>query len=297
MTDFEIMVKKAKNAWVKLNDQKKPIVFVGAASCGRAAGILPVINQLKDLSKELPLDIIEVGCIGPCYLEPIIGIKKKSSPTILYANVQAIQTKELVENYLVKNDPQSDKAIGTVGEGSIEGIPSFWEHPMIKDQVRIVLQNCGIIDPTNFDHYLAMDGYQGLKKSLEMKPEKVIEEVLNSGLRGRGGAGFPTGLKWKFTRTEKEPQKYIVCNADEGDPGAFMNRSLIEGDPHAVLEGMTIGAYAIGASIGYVYCRAEYPLAIERFEKAINDMKQNGFLGENILLYIEDLENLRATMK
>lgn len=283
MTDFDILVKKAKASWNSLHEQKKPVIFAGAASCGRAAGILPVIEQLKKLSKKIPLDIIEVGCIGPCYLEPIIGIQKKGKPTILYANVQPIQAQELVENYLVKNDSQPDKAIGTIGEGKIEGIQSFWDHPMIKDQVRIVLKNCGIIDPVNIDHYLAMDGYQGLKKALAMKPEDVIEKIQTSGLRGRGGAGFPTGLKWKFTRTEKEPEKYIICNADEGDPGAFMNRSLIEGDPHAVLEGMVIGAYAIGASTGYVYCRAEYPLAIDRFEKAIAAMRKHGLLGENIL--------------
>ena len=283
MSDFKSMVEKAKASWESLHQQKKPIVFAGAASCGRAAGILPVIEQLKELSKEIPLEIIEVGCIGPCYLEPIIGILKKGSPIILYGNVQAIQTKELVENYLKNNDPQPDKSIGTIGKGEIKDIPSFWDHPMIKDQERIVLKNCGIIDPTNINHYLAMNGYLGLKKAIAMKPEKVIEIVQNAGLRGRGGAGFPTGLKWKFTRSEKEPEKYIICNADEGDPGAFMNRSLIEGDPHAVLEGMVIGAYAIGASTGYVYCRAEYPLAIDRFEKAIDDMKKYGLLGKNIL--------------
>ncbi len=283
MINFDSMVKKAKTSWNSLHNQKKPVIFAGAASCGRAAGILPVIDKLKELSQKIPLDIVEVGCIGPCYLEPIIGIQKKGEPTILYANVQPVQVQELVENYLVKNDTQPDKAIGTIGDGKIKGIESFWNHPMIKDQVRIVLKNCGIIDPTSIDHYLAMDGYQGLKKAFAIKPEEVIEKVQASGLRGRGGAGFPTGLKWKFTRTEKEPKKYLICNADEGDPGAFMNRSLIEGDPHAVLEGMVIGAYAIGASTGYIYCRAEYPLAIDRFERAIAAMKKHGLLGENIL--------------
>lgn len=283
MSDFDTMVKQAKASWDSLLTQKKPVIYAGAASCGRAAGVLPVIEKLKELSKKIPLDIIEVGCIGPCYLEPIIGIQKKDAPIILYSNVQPIQIEEIVENYILKGNPQPEKAIGTLGIGTIEGIPSFWDHPMIKDQVRIVLKNCGIINPSNIDHYLAMDGYQGLKKALSIKPEEVIDEILQSGLRGRGGAGFPTGLKWKFTRAEKEPEKYIICNADEGDPGAFMNRSLIEGDPHAVLEGMMIGAYAIGAKLGYVYCRAEYPLAIQRFEKAISDMHQRGILGKDIL--------------
>jgi len=283
LSEFDVMVTKAKDSWNSLKNQKKPIIFAGAASCGRAAGIIPVIEKLKELSQKIPLDIIEVGCIGPCYLEPIIGIQKKGQPIILYANIQPIQVQEIVENYFVNNDSQPDKAIGTIGEGSIEGIPSFWDHPMIKSQKRIVLKNCGIIDPMNIDHYLAMDGYQGLKKAFSKKPEEVIEEVSLSGLRGRGGAGFPTGLKWKFTRSEKEPEKYVICNADEGDPGAFMNRSLIEGDPHAVLEGMVIAGYAIGANTGYIYCRAEYPLAIKRFEKAISDMRKRGLLGNNIL--------------
>ncbi len=283
MSNFYSMVKQAKASWEALQNQKKPVIYTGAASCGRAAGILPIIAELKEISKEIPLDIVEVGCIGPCYLEPIIGIQKANSSTILYGNVQVRQVREIVENYLKKGDPQVDKAIGTLTGNGIEGIPSFWEHPMIKNQVRLVLKNCGIIDPTNIDHYLAMDGYLGLKNALTMGPEEVIKIVSDAGLRGRGGAGFPTGLKWKFTRAEKDQDKYIICNADEGDPGAFMNRSLIEGDPHTVLEGMVIGAYAIGAKKGYIYCRAEYPLAIKRFEKALIDMREYGFLGENIL--------------
>jgi len=284
MSDFATMVTKAKKSWDNLKTQKKPVIYAGAASCGRAAGILPVIEQLRELKEDIPHDIIEVGCIGPCYLEPIIAIQKKNAPTIFYGNVQTVQAQEIAENYLKKNDPQKDKAFGTLANGAEpNGIPSIWEHPMMKHQERIVLKNCGIIDPQNINHYLANDGYQGLKKVLAMKPDTVIKEVMDSGLRGRGGAGFPTGLKWKFTRSEKEPEKYIVCNADEGDPGAFMNRSLIEGDPHSVLEGMVIAGYAINAGKGYIYCRAEYPLAIQRFEKALEDMRKYHFLGENIL--------------
>jgi len=283
MTDFDTMVKNAKKTWDSLYNQKKPVIYAGAASCGQAAGVMPVIEQLKELSSEIPLDIVEVGCIGPCYLEPIISIQKKDSPTIFYGNVQPVQAQEIAENYLKKNDCQPDKAFGVLGTESANGIPSIWDHPMLKKQVRIVLKNCGIIDPQNIDHYLANDGYQGLNKALSMKPDNVIKVVSESGLRGRGGAGFPTGLKWKFTRAEKEPEKYVICNADEGDPGAFMNRSLIEGDPHSVLEGMVIAAYSIDAVKGYIYCRAEYPLAIKRFEKAIEDMKIHGLLGDNIL--------------
>ena len=283
MADFDTMVKNAKKSWEALHTQKKPVIYAGAASCGRAAGVIPVIEQLQELNAEIPLEIVEVGCIGPCYLEPIIAVQKKGSPTIFYGNVQPVQAQEIVKKYLKDGDQQPDKAIGILGAETSNGIPSIWDHPMLKEQVRIVLKNCGIIDPQNIDHYLANDGYQGMNKALSMKPDDVIKEVMDSGLRGRGGAGFPTGLKWKFTQAEKEPEKFVICNADEGDPGAFMNRSLIEGDPHAVLEGMVIAAYSITAAKGYIYCRAEYPLAIKRFEQAIEDMKKRGLLGENIL--------------
>ena len=283
MANFDAMVKKAKDTWRALQNQKKPVIYAGSASCGRAAGVNAVIEKLKEISKELPLEIIEVGCIGPCYLEPIIGIQKKGEPIVMYGKVNPIKVQEIVETYLKKGDPQPEKAIGTLGDKSIKGIPSIWDHPMIKPQVRLVLRNSGIIDPVNINHYLAMDGYQGLKKALSMKPSEVINEVQKAGLRGRGGAGFPTGQKWKIASAEKDPEKYVICNADEGDPGAFMNRSLIEGDTHAVLEGMVIAGYAIGAGKGYIYCRAEYPLAIERFNIALADMKKYGLLGNNIL--------------
>jgi NADH:ubiquinone oxidoreductase subunit F (NADH-binding) len=154
---------------------------------------------------------------------------------------------------------------------------------MIRSQVRIVLRNCGVIDPQNIDHYIAHGGYEGLQKALQMEADQVIREVKKSGLRGRGGAGFPTGLKWEFASKALSETKYFICNADEGDPGAFMDRSVLEGDPHAVLEGMLIGAYAIGATEGYIYIRAEYPLAIQRLTTALKQMEDYGILGKNIL--------------
>ena len=154
---------------------------------------------------------------------------------------------------------------------------------MLAPQVRIVLRNCGIIDPEDMDHYLARDGYKAIEKCLSMPWQDVLEIVKNSGLRGRGGAGFPTWRKWLFCRETESDERYLICNADEGDPGAFMNRSLIEGDPHALLEGMLIAAYTIGATKGYIYIRAEYPLAIERLKRAITEMRELRLLGENIL--------------
>jgi len=176
--------------------------------------------------------------------------------------------------------------VGHFGNGDGEftaGIPKFFELPMLKPQVRVVLRNCGFIDPEEIDHYLANDGYLGLIKAFNIGPEAVIAEVRDAGLRGRGGAGFPTHKKWQICRSSPGEAKYLICNADEGDPGAFMNRSLIEGDPHAVLEGMLIAAYAIGATHGYIYIRAEYPLAIVRLRRAIAQMREYGLLGENVL--------------
>ncbi|GAH30206.1 unnamed protein product, partial [marine sediment metagenome] len=190
---------------------------------------------------------------------------------------------QLIEDYVINDNPRPDLALGTVGDGSVDGIPKLFELPMLKPQVRIVLRNCGIIDPENINHYIAQGGYSGLVRALGMKPEEVIEEIKRSGLRGRGGAGFPTGLKWEFCRKAPGKVKYLICNADEGDPGAFMNRSLLEGDPHAVLEGILIGAYAIGATEGYIYIRAEYPLAIERLELALRQVAEYGLIGDNIL--------------
>jgi NADH:ubiquinone oxidoreductase subunit F (NADH-binding)/ferredoxin len=166
--------------------------------------------------------------------------------------------------------------------GELNGIDDFDAHPMMRRQVRNILRNCGLIDPENPYHYLARDGYRGFLKALEMGPDKTLEEVKAARLRGRGGAGFPTWRKWQFCRDAPGQTKYLICNADEGDPGAFMNRSLIEGDPHAVLEGMLIAAFTLGASQGYIYCRAEYPLAIHRLQVAISQMRELGLLGENI---------------
>jgi NADH-quinone oxidoreductase subunit F len=165
----------------------------------------------------------------------------------------------------------------------VPGLPSIKEHPMIKPQVRIALRNCGIIDPEDIGQYIARGGYRALSKVLSMKPEDVIEEVKISGLRGRGGAGFPTAIKWEFCRKPPGREKYLICNADEGDPGAFMDRSILEGDPHAVLEGMLIAAHAIGCHQGYIYCRAEYPLALKRLDIALREARLLGLIGEDIL--------------
>ncbi len=275
----------AETRWKKLQDAKDPVIYVGAGSCGRAAGATDVIAAVEEYlgKKKLEARIVEVGCIGPCYLEPLLDIQMPGRPRISYSNVAAKRVPKILNLFLEKNKVPQAGCVGHFAEGEFDGIPRFFDHPMLERQVRVVLRNCGIIDPEEVDHYLARDGYKAIEKCLSMKPEDVIEAVKTAGLRGRGGAGFPTWQKWSFCRSTKSDQRYLICNADEGDPGAFMNRSLIEGDPHALLEGMLIAAYAIGASKAFIYIRAEYPLAIERLKKAIGQMHQLGLLGEDIL--------------
>jgi NADH:ubiquinone oxidoreductase subunit F (NADH-binding)/NAD-dependent dihydropyrimidine dehydrogenase PreA subunit/(2Fe-2S) ferredoxin len=283
--NFDEMQQKAKAEWEALEKQDKPHIIVGAATCGRAAGAMAVIEAINaELTKHrIDATITQVGCIGICYIEPLVDIVKPGRPRICYGNVTPKIVPQLIEDYITNDNPRPDLALGTMGDGSIEGIPKFWDLPMLKPQVRIALRNCGIIDPEKINHYIARGGYSGFVKAIKMTPQAVIDEIKKSGLRGRGGAGFPTGQKWQFCHDAPGDAKYIICNADEGDPGAFMNRSLLEGDPHSVLEGMLIGAYAIGATDGYIYCRAEYPLAIVRLKIALKQMEEYGFLGDNIL--------------
>ena len=282
---FEQIQKRAEAEWRELQQSNKLRILVGAATCGQAAGGLSVLDTLRQELKTRGIDaiIMQVGCIGLCYVEPLMDIIKPGRPRICYKNVTPEIVKALVEDYLVKDNPRPDLAMGTIGEESVPGIPKLYELPVFKPQVRIVLRNCGHIDPENINHYIANGGYSGLVRALGMKPEAVLEEIKKSGLRGRGGAGFSTAQKWDFCRQAAGNPKYIICNADEGDPGAFMNRSLLEGDPNSVLEGMLIGAYTIGAQEGYIYIRAEYPLAIERLRIALKQMAEYGLVGKNIL--------------
>jgi len=283
--DYASMRAIAEKQWNWLSKSPQPLIYIGMGTCGRAAGAEKVVSAIEQALKRMRLlgRIIQVGCIGMCYLEPMMAVRKANQPFICYGNLTPDSVEEILSSSLLRDNPKLETAICTLGESSIEGVPRFSELPMIRPQVRIALRNCGLIDPENIDHYLARGGYSGLHKALQMAPEEVIQEVKDSGLRGRGGAGFPTGLKWDFARKAPGDSKFFICNADEGDPGAFMDRSLLEGDPHSVLEGMLIGAYSIGAKEGYVYARAEYPLAIRRIETALKQMEEYGLLGRNIL--------------
>lgn len=283
--NFEEIKKQAISQWQAMSSSLKPRILVGTGTCGIAAGAEDILNTLREeLDKNsLPADIIQVGCIGLCYAEPLIELVKPGKPGVFYGNLTPELMSEIVRDYLVADNPRPDLALGTRGEGAIDGIPRLFDLPVLKPQVRIALRNCGNIDPEDIRHYIANGGYEGLSEALKMKPQEVIDEVKESGLRGRGGAGFSTGLKWQFCHDSPGSQKYIICNADEGDPGAFMDRAVLEGDPHSVLEGMLIGAYAIGASEGYIYIRAEYPLAIQRLRVALEQMEKCRLLGGNIM--------------
>jgi NADH:ubiquinone oxidoreductase subunit F (NADH-binding)/NAD-dependent dihydropyrimidine dehydrogenase PreA subunit/(2Fe-2S) ferredoxin len=285
MKTLSEMRKRALAEWQGFEQQSQPRVLIGAATCGKAAGALDTIEAFKVQQKKHGLDITvtEVGCIGVCYIEPVIAIGKQGQPTILYGNVNATAVGRLTEKWLLGEDPCADLAIGTFGDEPFAGIPPLSSHPMLGTKPRSILRNCGIIDPTNFNHYLARGGYEGFERALTRTPQQVIDEVKKAGLRGRGGAGFSTGTKWQICRDQPGDAKYLICNGDEGDPGAFMNRSLIEGDPHVLLEGLLIGGYALGAREGYVYIRAEYPLAVERLKFAIEQLREAGLLGRNIL--------------
>ena len=288
MISLEDKRKAAKAQWELLQNNTIPIIYIGTATCGRAAGAMEVLDAVRETLKEnkLKAKIIQVGCIGPCYLEPLMDVKLSGHPRISYSSVTPEKAKSIIEGCLKKDNPLPNLAVGYFGKNGQEftdGIPEFFDLPMLKSQVRLVLRNCGFIDPENIDHYLANDGYEGLAKAFQIGAEKVIEEIKEAGLRGRGGAGFPTYKKWEICRNSPGSTKYMICNVSEGDPGAFMNRSLIESDPHCVLEGLLIAAFAIGANHGYIYINADYHLAIARLKKAVKQMQDYGLLGENIL--------------
>jgi NADH:ubiquinone oxidoreductase subunit F (NADH-binding)/(2Fe-2S) ferredoxin/NAD-dependent dihydropyrimidine dehydrogenase PreA subunit len=258
------------------------VLVCGGTGCV-SSNSLQIVDNLKNHIKENGLEndiqVLKTGCFGFCEKGPIVKILPDNT---FYVQVKPEDAEIIVKEHLVKGR-KVDKLL--YKEPSTEKSIDDSKHmEFYKKQMRVALRNCGFIDPDNIEEYIARDGYQALGKALvEMTPELVIEEMKKSGLRGRGGGGFPTGLKWEFARKNKGDQKYVVCNADEGDPGAFMDRSILEGDPHSIVEAMAICGYAIGADKGLVYIRAEYPLAVKRLEKAIKDAREYGLLGKNIL--------------
>jgi NADH:ubiquinone oxidoreductase subunit F (NADH-binding)/(2Fe-2S) ferredoxin/Pyruvate/2-oxoacid:ferredoxin oxidoreductase delta subunit len=277
-------------------------VMVGMATCGISSGADKVYAALEEKIRELGLDVVltKTGCIGCCQMEPLVDVIYPGKVRLSYQGMdpekagelaEALKAGEILEKYLMCRIDREDFLIEGVSRpyanphppALTSEVPAYEEMDYFKKQVKISLRNCGYIDPESIEQYIARGGYQALFKALTaMTPEEVIAQVKAAGLRGRGGAGFPTGLKWEFCRNAPGETKYVICNADEGDPGAFMDRGILEGDPHAVLEGMAIGAYAMGAREGFLYCRAEYPLAIEHLKTAIAQAEAYGLLGEKI---------------
>jgi|YelNatPaOPRAMG01_1025707.scaffolds.fasta_scaffold00143_46 NADH:ubiquinone oxidoreductase subunit F (NADH-binding)/(2Fe-2S) ferredoxin/ferredoxin len=261
-------------------------ISIGMGSCGLAVGAREVYHSVEKEVKIRGLEatIVPVGCMGLCYAEPLVEIRKKGLPSAIYSKVTPETVGEILDRYL-SGDVSSAFALRD-RRGDAKGmlnVPLLEEIDFYKYQVKWVTRNCGIINPESIEEYVAHGGYLGLNRALELSPGDVIEEIKKSGLRGRGGAGFPTWLKWDICRKAEGEPKYVICNADEGDPGAFMNRMLAEADPHRVLEGLIIAAYAIGASHGYIFVRAEKPLMADRLEKAVIEARRYGILGKNIL--------------
>ena len=264
----------------KADTREKHILVCHGTGCTSSKSP-EILKRFREILEEKGIEnvrVIQTGCFGLCAKGPIVIIRPEDT---FYAMVTPEDCEEIIETHIINGD-RVERLLCKDIDGKI--VSKLDDLNFYKKQKRIALKNCGIINPEDIDEYIAFDGYLALEKVLsDMKPEEVIETVRNSGLRGRGGAGFPTGKKWELTRASEGKQKYVVCNADEGDPGAFMDRSILEGDPHSVLEAMAIAAYAIGADKGYIYVRAEYPIAVERLKLAINQAREYGILGKNIL--------------
>jgi len=301
MSALENLAKIAEKAEPIIKAQPlKTQVLVGIATCANAAGAVDTLEAVRQAVDAAGLaddvEVCETGCVGACSFEPLVEIREPDKAPRMYVKVDGEMAQEIVRRDLADGELLSDWLIDGGNRpdesASDDGMPEMvnrftrdWQHlDFFRRQLRIALRNCGRINPESIDDYLSVDGYKAVAKALdEMTPEEVIETVKASGLRGRGGAGFPTGLKWDFTRKAEGDRKFVICNADEGDPGAFMDRSTLEGDPHSVLESMIIAAYAIGSDQGYIYVRAEYPLAISRLEMAIAQARELGILGDNVL--------------
>ncbi|PKK91541.1 MAG: NADH-quinone oxidoreductase subunit F [Candidatus Wallbacteria bacterium HGW-Wallbacteria-1] len=280
---------------IKESEAQKPVIILGLGTCGLAAGGQAIWDFLIDLNKNGVIDVIlkQTGCIGYCQMEVMLDIKLPGKPKLTFHEVTVAKMERIVNEYILGGSVPQDLVLAIseyFPDAKPETLPRGYDKlmllqdlPFFNKQKRLVLSNCGIIDPDSIEEYISRNGYQALAKAVSMESADVVKEVLDSGLRGRGGGGFPTGKKWKFAMDQKSEQKYIVANADEGDPGAFMDRAVLEGDPHRVIEGMIIGGYAIGASKGYIYCRAEYPLAIKRLQTAIARCYELQILGEDIL--------------
>ena len=286
MPSYQELKTEADSRWQALESGEKPWIRIGTATCGHAAGAFQVIDALKaDLAdRGIDANVDEVGCLGLCYAEPLVDILKPGSSRLFLRNVTPADVPSIVETYLVNDRVPQDKVFGYLGDTAISRIPDLSKLPGMAYQERIALRNAGHIAPNDIYQYIAHDGYNALNKALfEMEPADVIKEITDSGLRGRGGAAFSTGIKWSFLVRSPGPPKYILCNCEEGDPGAYNDKGILESDPHTLIEGIIIAGYATGSSNGFVFIRHGHDGPINRTEVAIKQAYELGLLGENIL--------------
>ena len=282
---FQKLKSKAQERWQELTQGEKPWIRVGTAICGQAAGAPEVVEAIRNElgAQDIAATVTTVGCIGLCYAEPLVDIQVPRGPRVFYGNVTPSQVSEILKAHLGQGRPRTELALGVL-DSQADGLPSLEDHPMMKGQVRIALRNAGHIDPVDVYQYIANGGFVGLDKALtELTAEQVLEEVTKSGLRGRGGAAFPTGTKWSFLKRSPGPVKYILCNCEEGDPGAFNDKGILESDPFTLIEGMLMAGYATEASDSVIFIRHGHWGPIQRTEAAIQACYEAGLLGKNIL--------------
>ena len=285
-SNYQDLQDKSKKHWEELTNGAVPLIRIGSAMCGHASGAFRISNKFKSLidDKSLEVNLNHVGCLGLCYAEPIVEVKKENHPRVFFRNVSEDDVEEIITSYIIGDTIPDVGILGFLGNEDINlPAPSLDQIPGISLQKRIALRNAGHIDPSDVLQYIANDGYSGLHKALtSMEPSDVIDEVKNSGLRGRGGAAFSTGLKWSFMVNSPGPTKYILCNCEEGDPGAYNDKGILESDPYTLIEGLTIAGYATGASNGIVFIRHGHDGPIDRTEQAISQAYEYGLLGKNI---------------
>ncbi len=280
---FRAIQEEAQKRRQASEDTALPKIHIGMATCGIASGALETKRAFEEVLAEqnTPALIHTVGCLGHCYAEPVVIVENAGFPPIFYYNVTPGKAGMIVKSFLRDGDPLFEHLLGATEENDL--IPQVKDFPRFSHEKRVVTEMSGLIDPENIYDYVAEGGYETLAASLARKPEEILKAIVDSGLRGRGGAGFPTGTKWRIARQAPAGQKVVICNADEGDPGAYMDRTILESNPHQVIEGLALCAYAIGSSEGILYVRAEYPLAVSILTKALEQARGLGLLGKNIL--------------
>lgn len=288
MSSFTKIETESKSIWAEIENGAKPFIRVGTAMCGVAVGAKTIVSEVRKVidANNIHATVSEVGCLGICFAEPILDIKIPNGPRLLYGNVNVQDVAKIIDGCLGESDLTESKLIGSLGERIQvpDTVPDLLEDPVFKLQYKIALRNAGEIDPCDINHYIGRGGYSGLNKALtNMKSEDVLQQVIDSGLRGRGGAFFPTGLKWSFLSKSDAKTKYILCNCEEGDPGAFNDKGILESDPHTLIEGIVLSGYATGSSNGIIFVRHGHSGPINRIETAIAQAYEIGLLGENIL--------------